>query len=509
MDEMMKSSPICLLSKASKIKSLLWHRRLSHLNFGTINQLAKQGLVKGLPTLKYTNDHLCSACQKEKNKKESHPHKPEPSTNEKLQMLHMDLYGPIRVASINRKKYILVIVDYHSQFTWVKFLRTNFFKASSRPELQRLIFGHISLGLVQNQAASTSAKPPTKNDWDWLFQLMLDEYFKPLSVVSTTISAATLLPPDTTGASSSTSIDQDAPSPITSSAESSSRIVDTSNMHTFQQPQINTRRWKKDHSLVTIIVKEEPKNYKESMKESIWIEVMQDEIHEFEQLEVWELVPRPTKVMIINLKWIFKVKLDEYGGVLKNKARLVAKEHGSIPDGHEGCFSRMHSQRRSIRHPRGIFINQSKYALEMLKKFGLDQCDPVDIPMMEMSKLDKDINGTLVDPTRYRGLVSSLMQGRSCCAQILWMRSQLTDYGFDYNKIPLYCDSQSTIALSCNTVQHPRTKHIAVRYHFIKKKVKNEIVELYFVKTTYQLEDIFTKALARERFKFLVKCLGM
>ncbi|GKA53897.1 hypothetical protein Tco_0747212 [Tanacetum coccineum] len=91
---------------------------------------------------------------------------------------------------------------------------------------------------------------------------------------------------------------------------------------------------------------------------------------------------------------------------------------------------------------------------------------------------------------------------------ILWMRSQLTDYGFEYSKIPLYYDSKSTIALSCNTVQHSRMKHIAVRYHFIKEQVKNEIVELYFVKTTYQLADIF-KALARERFEFLVKHLGM
>ncbi|GJS89046.1 retrovirus-related pol polyprotein from transposon TNT 1-94 [Tanacetum coccineum] len=209
-------------------------------------------------------------------------------------------------------------------------------------------------------AASTSTKPPTKNDWDVLFQPMFDEYFKPPSARSTPIFAATLLPLDTARASSSTSIDKDAPSPSTSpnkettslpinstnveephnekvakfdsdtfinpfappntsSAESSSRIVDTSNMHTFQQPYVNTKNGKR------ITLKEEPKNYKEAMIESSWIEAMQKEIYEFERLEVWELVPRPDKVMIINLKWIFKVKLDEYGGVLKNKARLVAK----------------------------------------------------------------------------------------------------------------------------------------------------------------------------------------
>nr|GEW43462.1 retrovirus-related Pol polyprotein from transposon TNT 1-94 [Tanacetum cinerariifolium] len=110
MADMMKSSPICLLSKASKIKSWLWHRLISHLSFGTINLLAKQGLVKGLPKLKYTKDHLCSACPMGKSKKESYPHKPEPSTNEKFQMMYMDLCGPMRVERINKKRYIIVIV---------------------------------------------------------------------------------------------------------------------------------------------------------------------------------------------------------------------------------------------------------------------------------------------------------------------------------------------------------------------------------------------------------------
>ncbi|GJV39314.1 retrovirus-related pol polyprotein from transposon TNT 1-94 [Tanacetum coccineum] len=124
MDEMMKSYPICLLSKASKTKSWLWYRRLSHLNFGTINQRAKQGLVKGLPKLKYTKDHLCSTCQMGKSKKEPHPHKPEPSTNEKLQVMHIDLCGPMQVESIDKKRYILVIINDYSWFTLVKFLRT-------------------------------------------------------------------------------------------------------------------------------------------------------------------------------------------------------------------------------------------------------------------------------------------------------------------------------------------------------------------------------------------------
>ncbi|GJV46492.1 retrovirus-related pol polyprotein from transposon TNT 1-94 [Tanacetum coccineum] len=426
MADMMKSFPIYLLSKALKTKSWLWHRRHSHLNFGTINQLAKQGLVKGFPKLKYIKDHLCLACQMGKSKKESHPHKPKPSTNEKLQMLHMDLCRLMWVESINKKRNILVIVDDYS----LRYLRTDndteflnqtlrnyieevgithntstartpqqngvverryrtsweiiakvdigifigylaskkayrIYNKRSRkimetinvkfgkltqmvseqhgsgPELHGLTYGHISSELVQNQDASPSAKPPIMNDWDLLFQPMFDEYFKPLSVVSTPISTVTILPSDIARASSSTSIDKDVPSsstspnnettspqinftnveephneeviefdsdiftnpfapPDTSSAASSSRIVDTSNMHTFQQPYVNTKRWTKDHSVVTIIVnlskpvstrrqlktdalwcyfhaflvKEEPNNYKEAIIESSWIEAM-------------------------------------------------------------------------------------------------------------------------------------------------------------------------------------------------------------------------------------------
>jgi hypothetical protein len=97
----------------------------------------------------------------------------------------------------------------------------------------------------------------------------------------------------------------------------------------------------------------------------------------------------------------------------------------------------------------------------------------------------------------------------SCCAQILWMRSQLSDYGFVFNKIPMYCDNKSAIALCFNKIQHSRTKHIDIRHHFIREQVEKGIVELYFVRTEFQLADIFTKALPRERFQFILPRLGM
>ncbi|GJW57715.1 retrovirus-related pol polyprotein from transposon TNT 1-94 [Tanacetum coccineum] len=265
--------------------------------------------------------------------------------------------------------------------------------------------------------------------------------------------------------------------------------------------------------------------------------------------------------------------------------------------------------------PCGIFKNQSNYVLEILKKYGMETCDPVGTPMEIKDKLDLDQNGSPVDATKYRSMIGALMYLTSsrpdivhatclcaryqakptekhlkevkrifrylrgtvntglwytkdsgieltgfsdadyagckdtfkstsggaqflgeklvswsskkqdctalstaeaeyvslsvCCAQVLWMRTQLTDYGFHFNKIPIYCDSKSAIAISCNPVQHSRTKHIAVRYHFIKEHVEMGTIELYFVKTDYQLADLFTKALPVDRFNYLVRRLGM
>nr|GEY38110.1 hypothetical protein [Tanacetum cinerariifolium] len=292
--------------------------------------------------------------------------------------------------------------------------------------------------------------------------------------------------------------------------------------------------------------------------------------------------------MIIALKWIYKVKLDEYGDVLKNKARLVAKgyrqEEGIDFEESFAPVARIKAIRIFIANaaslqvsqsPEGIFINQSKFALEILKKFRMDSCDPVDTPMVDQLKLDEDPLGISVDQTRFRSMVGSLMyltasrpdlvfaicigtinwglwypkdtaivltayadadhagcqdtrrstSGSAqflgdklvswsskkqksiaistteteyisisgCCAQILWMRSQLTDYVSDFNKIHLHCDIRSAIALCCNNVQHSRSKHIDIRHHLIREQVEKGVVELYFVTTDNQLSDILPK----------------
>nr|GEZ75269.1 retrovirus-related Pol polyprotein from transposon TNT 1-94 [Tanacetum cinerariifolium] len=121
--EMASASPICLMARASSTKSWLWHQRLSHLNFDTINDLARNDLVAGLLKFKYHKEHLCPSCEQGKSKSASHPPKPVPNSRQRLHLLYMDLCGPMRIASINGKRYVLVIVDDYSRYTWVHFLK--------------------------------------------------------------------------------------------------------------------------------------------------------------------------------------------------------------------------------------------------------------------------------------------------------------------------------------------------------------------------------------------------
>ncbi|GKA27780.1 retrovirus-related pol polyprotein from transposon TNT 1-94 [Tanacetum coccineum] len=782
--DMMASSSICLLSKASKTKS--W-------------------------------DHLCSACSMGKSKKKSHKSKSEDTNQEKLYLLHMDLCGPMRVASVNGKKYIFVIIDDYSRFTWVKFLR-------SKDEAPDFIIKFLKI--IQVRIKMTVRRIKTDNGTEFVNQT-LREYYEKIGISHETSVArspqqngvikrrnrtlievfrtmliytkallflweeadaaacytqnCSIIPSEVVapidevvapvsvvsiGSPSSTTVDQDAPSPSNShtipktqppvipidvekdnhdievahmyndlffgvpipevpSDQSSSTDIIHTIVHPDHQISEHNRKWTKDHPLENIIgvldrpvstrlqfheqalfcyydaflTAVEPKTYKDALTQSCWIKAMQEELNKFERLGVWELVPRPDKVMVITLKWIYKVKLDELEGILKNKARLVAcgyhQEEGidfeesfdlvarleairiflvfaahmnmvayqmdvktaflngnlreevyvSQPDGfvdpdnpnhvyklkkalygfkqapcvwYDMLYSFLISQdfskgsvdptlfiRREGKElllvqiyvddiifaastpelcdlfakiiPRGIFINQSKYALESLNKYGFNTCDPVDTPMVEKSKLDEDKEGKAVNPSHYRGMIGTFLyltasrpdlQFSICmCARyqarptekhlhevkrifryltvtvnrglwypkdssialtafadadhagcqdtkrstsgILWMRSQLTDYGFGFNKILMFYDNKSAIAFCCNNVQHSRSKHIDIRFHFIKEHVENGVIELYFVNTKYQLADIFTKALYRERIKFLINKLGM
>ncbi|GJY57994.1 retrovirus-related pol polyprotein from transposon TNT 1-94, partial [Tanacetum coccineum] len=192
-----------------------------------------------------------------------------------------------------------------------------------------------------------------------------------------------------------------------------------------------------------------PKNYKDALNQACWIEDMQEELNEFECLEVWKLVPHPDKVMVITLKWIYKVKLDELGGILKNKARLVAHgyrqeegidfEESFAPVARLDAIRIFSSHMRSteydcptndiktaflngilreefyVSQPDGFVDQDNPNHVYKLKKslYGLKQapraCDPVDTPMVEKSKLEEDTQGKAVDPTHYRGMMGTLM----------------------------------------------------------------------------------------------------
>ncbi|GJX91413.1 hypothetical protein Tco_0344739 [Tanacetum coccineum] len=107
------------------------------------------------------------------------------------------------------------------------------------------------------------------------------------------------------------------------------------------------------------------------------------------------------------------------------------------------------------------------------------------------------------DCTAMSSMKAECVSLSACCAQVIWMRMQLLDYGFRFNNIPIHCDSKSAISISCNPVQHSRTKHINIRYHFIKEHVEKGTIELYFVGMKYQLDDLFYKAF-KGKFEFLV-----
>ncbi|GKB46159.1 integrase, catalytic region, zinc finger, CCHC-type containing protein [Tanacetum coccineum] len=335
LDDMLKTSLVCLLSKASKTKSWLWHHRLSHLNFGTLNKLAKDGFARGILRLKFQKDHLCSACALRKSKKSSHQPKVEDTNQEKLYLLHMDLCGPMRYKKsdlsffhvfgalcyptndnddlgkldakadikafkIYNKRTRKIIETIHVTFDQLTSMDSEQF--SSGLGLHSMTPATSSLGLVPNTVSQQPCNPPNRDDWDHLFQPMFDEYFNPPSIVVTPVQE-TATPRAAVLADSpmSTSIDQDAPSTKSTSQGSSSNVRQT---HT---PFEHLGKWTKDHPIANVIsdpsrsvstrkqlqtdamwcyfdaflTSVEPNNFKQAMTEPSWIDAMQEEIHEF------------------------------------------------------------------------------------------------------------------------------------------------------------------------------------------------------------------------------------
>nr|GEV98642.1 retrovirus-related Pol polyprotein from transposon TNT 1-94 [Tanacetum cinerariifolium] len=408
-------------------------------------------------------------------------------------------------------------------------------------------------------------------------------------------------PVASTGSPSTTTVDQDAPSPSNSQTtlETQSPIIpnvveednhdldvahmnndpffgipilevpsdqssSTDIIHTIMHPnnQISEQnsKWTKDHPLENIIgqlvrqvstrlqlheqalfcyygaflTSVEPKMYKDALTQSY-------------------------KVMVITLKWIYKVKLDELGGILKNKACLVAhgyrQKEGIDFEDSFASVARLYAIRIFLSFT--AHMNMVVYQMDVKSTFLNGSANRKALTYgqkdLSLSKRNHQ-SGTMVPKDSLIALTafayadhagcqdthrstSSSMQFLGdrlvswsskrqksdvissteakyialsrCCAQILKMRSQLTNYDLGFNKIPMYCDNKSAIALCCNNVQHSRSKHIDLTYHFIKDHVDNGMIELYFVNTKYQLADIFIKSFGRERIEFLINKLGM
>ncbi|GJZ53110.1 retrovirus-related pol polyprotein from transposon TNT 1-94 [Tanacetum coccineum] len=520
----------------------------------------------------------------------------------------------------------------------------------------------------------------TSNELDLLFNLMFDELLNGTTqVVSKSSTVNVDDAPDkhqkqNTTPSTSTNISVDTPSLIiqttpetTNQAPTQAPTVTTIENLNQAETNIENAQVEEDEfinifstpletdsemCMFTLTVSQtEPKNIKEAMADSAWIETIQEELHQFDRLdgygqkegidfeESFAPVARLEAVRLFVAYAAHKsfpvyqmdVKTAFLYGPLKEEV-YVNQPNGFVDPYHPDQVYRLKKALYGLKQaprawydelsnflihqsPRGNYINQDKYAQEILKKHSMTSCDSIGTPMAT-KHLDADLSGTPIDQTKYRSMVRALMylttsrpdivhatcycacyQAKltekhltavkrifrylkntinmglwypkdtgfeltafsdsdhagcldsrkstsggiqflggdklvswsskkqdctsmssaeaeyvslsACCAQVLWLRTQLTDYGFHFDKIPMYCDSKAAIAISCNPVQHSRTKHIDVRYHFIKEQVEKGIVELFFVGTEYQLADLFTKALPEDRFKYLVRRLGM
>nr|GEX02035.1 ribonuclease H-like domain-containing protein [Tanacetum cinerariifolium] len=370
--------------RATPTQAWLWHQRLSHLNFDYINLLLKKDIVIGLPKLKCVEDQLCSSCELSKAKRSSFKSKAVPSSKGKLNLLHMDLCSPMRVASINGKKYILVIVDDYTRYTWTLFLRSKDETPEVLKDFLTMIQRNIQAPLIivrsnpSTNVQSTSAPSTHTNVHAEENNNDQAEEGKQLQDAEFTNHFY---------------------APAQEEAESSSHNIGNLNVPTFNQPHVFEYRWMKDHPLEQVrgnpsrpmqtrrqlatdpemcmfaltVSTTEPKNIKEVMADSAWIEAMQEELYQFDRLQVWELVDKPFGKPIIRLKWLWKNKKDEDQTVIRNKATQV---FSNFSDGRENGISQWSTKgggHQIHQSPSGRFINQAKYTLEILHKHGMDK----------------------------------------------------------------------------------------------------------------------------------------
>nr|GEV41231.1 retrovirus-related Pol polyprotein from transposon TNT 1-94 [Tanacetum cinerariifolium] len=576
LQESTSSTPLCLMAKASPTQAWLWHQILSHLNFDYINLLSRKDIVIGLPKLKFVKDQLCSSCELNKAKRSSFKSKDVPSSKGRLNLLHMNLCGPMRVASINGKKYIMskgyhvynkrtrmIVESIHIRFDEIKEVsETSVANDTSGivPQRQKASDCDNSdpVPQIHNVSSLEDAHVPSQQELDLLFGPLYDEFFtvvsNPQDTKPTTHIQSTSAPSTPTYVYAEENNDHQAEEEHLQDDEFTNPFctlaqeVAESSSHNIEQVRRNPSRPVQTRRQLAIdpeicmfaltVSTTEPKNIKEAVADSAWIEAMQKEIHQFDRLQAkyaLEILHKHgmEKGQSIGTPMATKPKLDadlsgnpidqtDYRSKIRSLMYLTSSRLDIVQ---AVCFCVRYQSRPTEKH-----LKEVKRIFRYLRgtvnmglwypkgsSFGLTAFSDADhVRCIDTRKSTSGgiqfLGDKLVSwmPKKQNFTVMSSAEAEyvalsASCAQVMWMRTQLQDYGFNYNKIPLYCDSQSAIAISCNPVQHSRTKHIHTRYHFIKEQVKNGIIELYFVRTEYQLADMFTKALPEDRFKYIVR----
>nr|GEX37870.1 retrovirus-related Pol polyprotein from transposon TNT 1-94 [Tanacetum cinerariifolium] len=475
--EMASASPICLMARASSTKSWLWHQRLSHLNFDTINDLARNDLVAGLQKFKYHKEHLYLSCEQGKSKRASHPPKPVPNSRQRLHLLHMDLCGPMRTASINGKRFVLVIVDDYSRYTWVHFLRSkdeapevivtflrritvllqkpdisflHVFGALCYPKNDREDIGKLGakgdigffIGYSADSCAFRVYNHRTKKimetmnvSFDELSAMDFEQRIsKPglNSMTSGQITTARTVPPAQEPqvrqtSTVSTTIANTAPIPTKSSSHATnipitSQDVDELNPNvmvdgnTFVNPFAN--------SSTSAAISSSQQNVDPSNMHTIFLAyaahksftVFQMDmktafLHGSLKEDVYVCQPEGF-IDADHPSHVYKLKKALYG--LKQAPRAwytqlfsdLMKSRFEISMMGEMTFFLGLQVNQS---PCGIFINQSKYVLEILNKYRMESCDHTGTPIEIKDKLDLDQNETPIDATKYRSMIGALM----------------------------------------------------------------------------------------------------
>nr|GEW35654.1 retrovirus-related Pol polyprotein from transposon TNT 1-94 [Tanacetum cinerariifolium] len=393
-------------------------------------------------------------------------------------------------------------------------LAMDFKQRSLKPGLQSMTYGQISSGLDLTYALSTTtSQQPTKGELDLLFEAMYYDYIggQPSASVENVLTAHESQVRQTSTAS--TSIADTAPTLTNSSSLATnipvtSQDVDKLNPNAMIDGNTNQLRSDGDMCMYALTIRTmEQKNVKEAMTDLAWIESMQEELLQFKRMDVWVLVAALDNISPLTLKWIFKNKHDEEQTVIQNKslarmeairiflAYVVHKSftvfqvnvkttflHGSLkedvyvcqPEGfidadHPSHVYKLKKALYGLKQAPRAWLSQPRSTSRRLKGsfviFGEPLIRVFGEKLVSWSSKKQDCTALSIAEAEYVSLFA-------CCAQVLWMRTQLTDYCFNFTKILIYCDSKSTIAISCNPVQHSRTKHIAVCYHFIKEHVE-------------------------------------